>query len=269
MEIRKHFEYNPILDLTVAQIGINKWNWTSIENEDEVLAKEIMKKNKFDVLPITESDGKTNKYYSTRTWGDYNQLNLNKIEKTKTIYYRTSLADLIQKFNEEEEHYFFLANNKDVLGLVSFVNLNCFAVYNYLFQIIADIEQSVAVKLKEHINEDEIIKSFSESQDSHLLNIISEFQNSRKHNVDSNIFEHMYLQTIGITINKFLNHLPKNLKSLNKFSKKFSPEGTYGEVRNKVMHPVRPILSDRTSIGKINELLSDYHIIKETLNIKP
>ena len=27
MDILKHFEYNPIIDLTAAQIGINKWHW--------------------------------------------------------------------------------------------------------------------------------------------------------------------------------------------------------------------------------------------------
>ena len=66
MDIRKHFEYNPILDLTAAHIGINKWDWDTIDNEDEEKARERMKKKRFDVLPIMDSDGKVLKYFSTR-----------------------------------------------------------------------------------------------------------------------------------------------------------------------------------------------------------
>jgi len=45
----------------------------------------------------------------------------------------------------------------------------------------------------------------------------------------------------------------------------FSPDGVYGELRNKVMHPVRPILNDNETIEKIDELLRDYSNIKEVL----
>jgi len=72
----------------------------------------------------------------------------------------------------------------------------------------------------------------------------------------------MYLQTVGITLKKFLNELPNEYKELNKYSSKFGTEGVYNLVRQKVMHPVRPILSDKNSINQIDELLYDYTEIK-------
>lgn len=45
----------------------------------------------------------------------------------------------------------------------------------------------------------------------------------------------------------------------------FSSEGTYGKLRNKIIHPVRPILSDHSTIAQMDELITDYVTIKETL----
>jgi len=59
-----------------------------------------------------------------------------------------------------------------------------------------------------------------------------------------------------------LNELPNEYKELNKYSSKFGTEGVYNLVRQKVMHPVRPILSDKNSINQIDELLYDYTEIK-------
>lgn len=265
MDIRKHFEYNPTLDLTAAHIGINKWDWETINTEDEEVAKKIMKAKKYDVLPILGADGKVLKYFSTRVWNNYDNLNLNNIEQTNSIYYRLSLADLIRKFNEESRHYYFLTNHKDVLGLVSFVNINCQAVYNYLFQIIADMERSIAYLLKEHVDQGDILQYFKSSGDDHLREVAKTFEDSTKPGQDNTIFEHMYLQTVGITLSKFHNQLPDNFKKLNKYSSKFSINQVYWKLRNRVDHPVRPILNDSATIKDIDELLRDYSDIKEIL----
>jgi hypothetical protein len=269
MDIMKYFEYNPTLDLTAAHIGINKWEWETIDSESEEMAKEKMRVKKYDVLPILNSDGKVLKYFSTRVWNNYDKLNLNNIEQANSIYYRLSLADLIRKFHEENRHYYFLTNHKDVLGLVSYVNLNCQAVYNFLFQIIADIERSIASLLKKRVNQNDILQYFKSSSDTHLNELAKTFEDAAVPGQDNTIFEHMYLQTVGITLNKFCNQLPDNFKKLNKYSSKFSPDQVYGKLRNKVMHPVRPILNDTETIKHMDELLRDYSDIKEILRENP
>lgn len=265
MDIKKHFEYNPPLDLTAAHIGINKWNWLTIDNEDEEAAKKLMKLNRFDVLPIKNENDEVIKFYSTRVWNNYDNLNLNIVDQSNSIYYRLSFSDLIRKFKEDNKHYYFLTNHKDTLGLVSYANLNCQEVYNYLFQIIADIEKSIVHMLKDFVNQEEIIIAFRNSEDNHLKEVAQSFNTAFIHGADNTIFEHMFFQTVGITLNKFQNKLPDHFKKLKKYSPKFSANGTYGELRNTIMHPVRPILKDSGTINKIDELFTDYLNIKEIL----
>lgn len=121
MNIKKQFQYDPAIEISASQIGISKWNWTSFESKDENQALALMKSNRFDVLPIANSDGSTTSYFATREWNDYSSLNRNTIIDATTIYYRLSLKDLVRKFKEDKQHYYFLTDYNDILGLVSFV----------------------------------------------------------------------------------------------------------------------------------------------------
>ena len=265
MDIRRHFRYSTSSDLTAAHIGINRWDWDSIDEENEEKAKKIMAKKRFDVLPIEESDGSYKRFYVTRNWNDYDYLNVDSVNKTNSVYYRLAFEDLVRKFKEEERHFYFLTNEKEVFGLVSLVNLNSQAVYNYLFQVISDIEKSVSELLKDELNQGQILDKFDSLDDQHIKNVSKKFRQAMAEGKDNTLFEYMHLQTIGITINKFVQELPEESKRLNKYSSKFCPQGTYLEIRNKIMHPVRPILNDTDSISDIHELLSDYMEIKQIL----
>mgnify|MGYP006428716889 CR=1 FL=1 len=262
MDIKKQFRYNPEVEVSASQIGISKWDWMSIKSTEEKIAIEIMIENRFDVLPIEDTDGTFNSYFSTQEWNDYSSLNKNKINDAQTVYYRLSLKDLIRKFKNDDRHYYFLTDYDQILGLVSYVNLNCQLVYNYLFFIIADIERSVSRILKECVPQDEILALFKKSEDQHISELSKSFEKSIAENNDNDIFQHMYLQTLGISTKKFLNKLPIEFKPLNKYSSKFGTQGVYNLVRKKVMHPVRPILSDKKSLNQIDELLNDYVEIK-------
>jgi hypothetical protein len=262
MNIKKQFYYDPEIEVSASQIGISKWDWISTKSTEEKLAVEIMENNRFDVLPIENPDGTCNSYFSTQEWNIYTSLNKNKINDAQTIYYRMSLKDLIRKFKNDDRHYYFLTDHDQILGLVSYVNLNCQLVYNYLFFIIADIERSVSSILKNYVDQEKIISEFKKSDDQHLLDLANGFQKNIDDNNDNDIFQHMYLQTVGIALKKFVSDLPNEFKPLNKYSSKFGTQGVYNLVRQKVMHPVRPILSDKKSINQIDELLNDYIEIK-------
>lgn len=265
MDIKKQFEYNPAPELTAAQIGINKWDWETISLEDENQAKRIMSEHKYDVLPIKEKENKFTNCYTTEKWNNYEHLNLAKIDDSNSIYYNTSFTDLIHKFNTEKTHFYFLVNSKEVLGLVSYVNINCQIVNYYLYQIISDIELSISNILRNNIAQIEIISLFKQSNDSHIKKILAHFEKSTEQGHDNSIFEYMYLQTIGITLREFITKLPKQYLALNKYTEKFGPNQDYSEIRNKVMHPVRSILNDSETISKIDRLLTDYSEIKKII----
>lgn len=268
MDIRKHFEYNPILDLTAANIGINKWSWTDIDGEDKKRAKEIMRSNKFDVLPIVGSDGQVDKFFSTRVWNQYDRLDCTSINTNNTIYYQLSFNDLIGKFKEQESHFYFLTNSKEVLGLVSYVNLNCQAVYNYLYQILADLEKSTSDALRKCLSEESVLNMLKRSSDTIQNKIAEKFEIAVKQGVETSIFHFFYLQTLGIMLKKFEYEIQLSFPSLNTYQNKFLADGTYGQLRNKIMHPVRPILSDQNTIAQMHELLTDYSAIKAILSRK-
>lgn len=266
MSVKQHFEYRPSWDLNASHIGISKWNWQSISKEDETEARSVMANKRFDVLPLINPNDSITRYYSTRIWNNYENLNLNTIGELDKVYYRLSFSDLIKKFHNEKKHYYFLTDYDSVVGLVSFVNLNRQEVYNHLYHVISDIERSVADFLKSHISSEDIISNFESSDDNHIKEVLRSYKNGIEQGSDNSIFENMYLQTIGITLNKLGDKIPNNKKKLISYSKKFDPKGTYGILRNKIMHPVRPILSDSLTISKINELLTDYEVLKELLN---
>ena len=248
MNIKKHFEYNPVLDLTAANIGINRWDWVSVDSEDEEGAKGIMRLNKFDILPIVGSDGRVDKFFSTRVWKRYEALNCTSISTENSIYYRLSLNDLISKFREQESHFYFLTNYKEVLGLVSYANLNCQAVYNYLYQVLADIERSVASVLEASVEQSVVIEYFKNSPDSHLREVLETFEEEIKSDAEISIFELFYLQTVGIVLKKFNNKLPFHLKKLNKYSSKFSDQGTYGKRKRYEPQTYAKLLSELTQL---------------------
>lgn len=262
MNIKKQFQYDPDIEVSASQIGISRWNWRTTKSKDHQEALEIMKAERFDVLPIENEDGTINSFFSTQDWNIYNNLNKNKISEAQTIYYRLSFKDLLRKFKDNDCHYYFLTDYNQILGLVSYVNLNCQLVYNYLFFIIADIERSVSELLKEYVSQEQIINEFENSRDIHLKDLVTSFKKNIETNNDSDIFQHMHLQTIGITLKKFFSELPDEYKKLAKYASKFGTEGVYNLIRQKVMHPVRPILSDKQSINQIDELLTDYGDIK-------
>jgi len=87
------------------------------------------------------------------------------------------------------------------------------------------------------------------------------FFQTEENNDDIDCFQFMSLPMLGIVITKFHKQLPEKYQYLNSYRKKF--ENVYRKVRNKVMHAVRPILSDKNSINQLDTLLTDYYEIKK------
>lgn len=198
MNIRRQFVYDPSIDIIASQIGVSKWTWTYIDHEDINEAKSIMLKNRFDVLPVINMEGNAVKYFATLEWSNYESIELFEIDDLNSIYYRTSIKDLVRKFINDHKHYYFLTDGYETLGLVSYINLNCQFVYNYLYNVLADIERKISEILKKHISQEQIINQFEKSKDKFIHKILKDFNDIKNDNEDNNIFQHIYLQTIGV-----------------------------------------------------------------------
>lgn len=265
MNIRKYFDYNPELELTAAQIGINKWDWISIDKKNDLDAKKTMKSYRFDILPIVEN-GICKSYYKTVEWGNYDNIEIHSILNEDKLYYRLSFIDLLRNMLVDKRQFYFLTDTQENLGLISLNNLNCLAVYNFLFQITASIERIVSNFLKQILEEDEVIEILKNTSDKQANHLVESFLKLKSENSENTIFEHLYLQTLGTILKNVAHKIPDNKKEILTYRKKFCAENLYWDIRNKVAHPVRPLFTDKKSIEDINELISDYLKIKEILN---
>lgn len=265
MNLKRLFEYEPSIDVTAAQIGISKWNWTCAYSEDENEAKKVMLDKRFDVLPIISADQLIKEFFITQNWGDYSSLKRLNIQDNLTVYYRISLYDLIRKFKEDKRNFYFLKDHNNILGLVTIANLNCQLVYNYLFFLIADLEKSMNEMLKANISEDRILETFKNSSDEFIRKIPETYDKKKNENLDNDIFQEFYLQTIQYVLNKFGNEFDPKIKQILDFKNDFGTDGLFNKIRNLTMHPIRPILSDRQSILELDKFLTSYLKIKDIL----
>lgn len=263
MNTKKYFDYNPELELTAAQIGINKWNWISDQSDDLAHAKTKMKEYGFDVLPI-EKEGQVIGYFKTLKWGDYSNIDRFNIEEAPKVYYRLSFYDLMVKMRNERQTFYFLVDSNEILGLVSLNNFNCLAVYNYIYQVTAGLERAVSDFIQEISTEVEVIAILKNSSDKSAVNAVAEFEKAKALNADNSIYQSIYLPHM-CTLIKNLN-IPDSKADLKKYRKKFSSTNTYGSIRNDVAHPIRPLVTNIQSLDRIDELISDYYTILALLS---
>lgn len=267
MNIKQYFSYNPELELTVAQIGINKWDWECVGKRDLESAKAIMKRNSFDVLPVTTNGGVT-EYFKTRIWGDFNSIELRPILESDKIYYRLSFYDFLKRMIREDRDFYFLTDSQEILGLISLNNLNCLAVYNYIYQITSGLERRVTEMLKDQFPEDYIVDILSRTSDKTAEEILKEFKDLKEKNRENSIFDFLYFPTLSTILKHSITDLPEEFKPIEAFRKKFHSNHVYGSLRNAVAHPVKPIFTSRDSISKVDELISDYYKIQAILDSK-
>lgn len=268
MNVRNYFNYIPNIDLTAAHIGMNRWDWISISSKNITEAHLIMKNQRFDVLPISNSNGLVESFFLTKEWNNFDKIKEYPLKDYHRIYYRTSFSDLIRKFSEEGSVFYFLTNHKEILGLVSIVNLNSHLVYSYLFQLISNIEIKLAESIENCLPLEKVIQTFESSTDKHLIKILERYKLKVASGSDDSIFSLMYLQTLGILLKKFANDLPESLKPVLKFQKKFGAGNLYTELRNSIMHPVNTIVNGIDDVDKLSEFLTDYDDIIEILTVK-
>lgn len=224
-----------------------------------------MKRNKFDVLPIKNPNGTFTEFFATRTWNDYNSLNRLRIDDNYKAYYRLGINDLIHKFINEQTHYYFLTNYNEILGLVTLINFNSQPVYNYFFQLVSDMEIRLARVFNEYINQDKIVKLFEWSENPEITDLLKKFKKWENEGNDNSIFHHFYLKTFGYVFIKYQTLLPSGLKPILKFREKFCAGNLYTNIRNTVMHPVKPIIGGDITLDNLAEFLSDYKDITQIL----
>jgi hypothetical protein len=275
MNIKSHFYFEPSIDLNAAHIGINRWNWDKIEQDDIEMAKSIMSSKRYDVLPIEIPGRRVEEYFATEHWNKFKpaeiEIEKRRIQDAPKIYYRLSFNDLIRKFKNHGSHYYFLINSDDVLGLVSKANLHHQAVYNYMYFVLSDLEKSFRDFFRSNLDEDAVEKLLGEKSrnDKRLTKVLDQYEVAKKHNRDTDIFDCTYITDLSIFLKHFNKLKLKSAQNLNpelrRIGKEFAAKKPYSIIRNDVAHN-NTIFSTPESIEHIDHLLSDYQRVKEILS---
>ncbi|MEP1304467.1 MAG: hypothetical protein ABJK11_14815 [Balneola sp.] len=256
MKIQDYFLNAPLVDVTAAHIGINKWDWEYSEKRDINHAKSIMKSNRYDVLPIVNSNNEIEQYYSTTEWNNYSTIDLKEIDNSCCVYYRLSIEDLISKMHLENRNYYFLINHSTVVGLVSLVNFSCQSAYNFFFQTISNTERKLSMLLKTELDELEVISTLRKSTDKINQDLVKQYDTAVNNGVDASIFEMTYLNTLGYLISKFKDSLD-SYEQLEPYTKYLLSSGLFSIVRNTIMHPVKGIINEDVNISNLYEFITE------------
>ena len=115
-----HFLRESVVDINAAVVGISKARWEAVEIAEATteLALDKMKNHRFDVLPVTK-DAEVEGYFCTNKWNDFSSVSYKKITHRDVISFHTNLRDVIKGFALESRHFYFLANERRIVGLIS------------------------------------------------------------------------------------------------------------------------------------------------------
>ena len=143
-----------VVDVDAAVVGVSSARWTHIEPDDasEEAARAFMERHHFDVLPIG-SDPTVKEYFCTVRWSDYTSVQRKSISHRDLLPLTTPIRDLIRAFVQASRDFFFLTQERKVVGLVSIANLNCRQVTVWLFSLLAELETALAAFVTSQIAE--------------------------------------------------------------------------------------------------------------------
>jgi hypothetical protein len=246
-----HFLREGVVDINAAVVGISKARWTCIEASDTTKeqAAAIMCQQRFDVLPIVNGT-EIKQYFRTQKWGDYSSISQETITHRDVIPFHMHIRDVIKGFALESRNFYFLHNERRIVGLISVVNLNCRQVKVYLFSLLSELEVRLGNFIAAHISEDELLQmTFGEKEKEKHEDVKKRYQEDKTTGVDACFVEYLYLSDLINIIIK--QKLYERLRySRTRFEKSL---GSLNDLRHAVAHPARSIITDKHPVEKLWE----------------
>lgn len=244
-----HFLRESVVDINAAVVGVSKNKWKSIEEDIATAerAAEIMRRERFDVLPIA-SGSVTKEFFQTDRWNDYSMISRKSITHRDVISLQTYIRDVIRDFASEPRCFYFLSHESRIVGLVSIVNLNCRQVKVYLFSLLSELETRLGRFISEHTSETELLEMAFEGDDKNKYEEIkNRYKKDRSSGVDVAFVEYLYLSdVVNITLKTGLYSELGYGK--NKFKANF---GSLVDLRNTVAHPNRSVTTSTDSVVQL------------------
>jgi len=243
-------------EVHAALPGINRYDWVYTSKRENIeIAFQIMSSNRFDILPIKERDGDYLRYFKTKEWGKFGNKEIIKCDilAEDRIYFLTRIRDVIREFAEKNRNFFFLDNNKEILGLITIGNLNSKHVYLYLYNLILQLENHMGSALySAGFNDRELTSVFQKLNNSRRVSeVLNRFERDQARGADFRFVEYLYLSDYkniyeDIEIKEKLkiscSEFPNVLVNINK-------------IRNVVAHPNKSLIRNENSIKELSRAI--------------
>jgi hypothetical protein len=247
-----HFLRETVVDIDAAVVGVSSARWTAILETEATAerAAEIMKANRFDTLPI-ESEKGIKEYFQTDTWNHYSSIARRAVIHRDVIPYKTPLRNVIQGFTSEARNFYFLSNERRIVGLISVANLNCRQVKVYLFSLLSELEIQLGNLVSLHCQESELLAmTFGASDNPKFAEVKARYHADKTKGVDVPFVEYLFLSDLINVIAKKQLYNTLGCQSRKQFEQDFGP---LIKLRDAVAHPTRSIISDADSCKKVWE----------------
>ncbi len=252
-----------VVEVYAATIGINRAKWISINNNKYDAALSIMRKNRFDILPIESATNITG-YYRTNTWGNFTDITELSVSYKDVVACDMRLYDLIKSFANDNRHFYFLVNENRITGLISIAHLNARQVKIYLFGLLSELEIEVGTLIADSISNTQLIELISTIvSPEKYIKIQEHFLEDQQQGVERSYIEYLYLPDLVKII--------KIVDLYEKFGfKKKQVDDFNGLVtlRNMVAHPMKSLVSDLKSVQKLWERINRIEDILFRLRIR-
>jgi len=230
-----------VIEVDAAMVGIGRDRWVSIDAAEatDERAAEIMRANRFDILPISSSGG-VREYYGAKTWNDHSVIGKEALTHKDVVPLDTSIRDVIRGFATEGRLFYFLNDESRIVGLVSVTNLNARQVKLYLFGAISELEVRLGALISARVNEADLVAmTFGGTDKEKYDEVKKRYETDRANGVEVDFVEYLYLADLmRIAVAKGLHKVLGYSKT--QFEKNF---GSINDLRHRVAHPARSLVT--------------------------
>ncbi|HEY9664550.1 MAG TPA: hypothetical protein V6C65_39420 [Allocoleopsis sp.] len=236
------------VEITAINIGVERSRWTALalEKASSGFACEVMKRNRFDVLPIDDG-GETlvTEYFHTqeRSLWTSETIQRSEIINSDLLEASTSLESLVNAFVQSERTFYFLSQNDMICRLVTLADLNSRQAKFYLFAPLCELEVRLGRWVQSHVDEDRIRRKLKPDARGN-------YEIDRDRGFEARPIEYASLSNLLQIITQ-----SRVYGDLGYTKQQFNELNTLVELRNQVMHPVRSLVHNRESLVKVKERL--------------
>lgn len=248
--------------IVAASIGIGFKQMLKIESSRIGIDdhQNMMRTNRFDVLPIVSDDGSIDEFFKTEIANDYEIISRHTtISDIEKMPYDTSIREVIKEFIIKDRSFFFLTYHERISGLISISNLNCRQVQVYIFELICELERSMAYFIEKKVsgNELETYIEVESKTEKKIKDAWTKYQKLVKEDFENKLIEHLYFIDFFYIIDNF-----ELYKILGYSSDEWTELKDLNEIRIQIAHSTRNLIDKRNDIKllwdrirKIEELI--------------